>query len=90
MTLKKHDFDKRWLEVLACPSSQQPLRWLDEKELPRLHAAMEMGFLCFRDGTPVRQTIKQGLVREDGKILYLCEDGIPILLKSQGIRMLWA
>ncbi|MBX7157731.1 MAG: hypothetical protein K1X66_05030 [Verrucomicrobiae bacterium] len=78
------------LSVLVCPSSQQALRWLQEDELPRLNAAIEMGFLCFRNGTPVRQIIKQGLIREDEKMLYVCEEGIPILVKSRGIRLLWA
>ncbi|MEZ5406248.1 MAG: hypothetical protein R3F23_08830 [Verrucomicrobiia bacterium] len=87
---KKQGIDERLLSVLVCPSSQQALRWLLEDELPRLNSAVEMGFLCFRNGTPVRQVIKQGLIREDEKILYVCEDGIPVLLKSRGIRLLWA
>ena len=36
---------------------------------------------------PVAQQIEEGLLREDGKILYIVDDGIPVMLIEESIEL---
>ena len=40
-----------------------------------------------RGGEPVRAAISEGLVREDGKVLYPVDDGIPVMLIEESIEL---
>jgi uncharacterized protein YbaR (Trm112 family) len=35
----------------------------------------------------VKERISEGLVREDGRILYLVDDGIPVMLIDESIEL---
>jgi len=75
------------LEILICPESRQPLAQADAALLARLNAEIEAGRLRSRGGDAVTRAIAEGLVREDGKVLYVVDDGIPVMLVEESIEL---
>ena len=66
--------DLSLLELICCPVTHQNLRLADEAELVSASA---------RASRP----ITEGLVREDGNMLYPISDGIPLLVPEEGIPL---
>jgi len=79
--------DNELLEILVCPESRQSVRLADAELLARLNGEIEAGRLRSRGGESVEKRIEEGLVREDGRILYVIDDGIPIMLIDQSIEI---
>jgi uncharacterized protein YbaR (Trm112 family) len=79
--------DDELLEILACPETKQPLAEASSDVLAKLNAQIEQGSLRTRGGEPVSETINEALVREDGKILYIVDDGIPVMLIEESIEL---
>lgn len=79
--------DNELLEILACPESQQTVELASGQILQQLNAEIDAGRLRNRGGDVVEKNIEEGLVREDGKILYIIEDSIPIMLIDQSIKL---
>ncbi|HEY5656213.1 MAG TPA: Trm112 family protein [Myxococcota bacterium] len=75
------------LEILVCPETRQPVAQADATLLARLNAEIEAGRLCNRSGAAVAKPIEEGLVREDGKVLYVVDDGIPVMLIEESIEL---
>ena len=67
--------DEELLEILCCPLTRQPLRLADEKALAK--ASANWGF----------RPILEGLIREDGRMLYPISNGIPLLTPEEGIPL---
>jgi uncharacterized protein YbaR (Trm112 family) len=55
--------------------------------LTRLNAAISAGRLRNVSGQAIERPLQEGLVREDGAILYAVRDGIPIMLVDEGIPL---
>ena len=72
--------DPELLEIIVCPETKEELRLADEEFLNKVNRAIEAGELRTRGGETVRDTIDEGLVREDGRLLYPVRDDIPIML----------
>ena len=66
--------DASLLEILCCPVTHQPLKVADTGTLRR---ASE------RTSTP----LSEGLLREDGQVLYPVKDGIPLLVPEEAIAL---
>lgn len=66
--------DLALLDILCCPATHQPLYPADDKALATA---------CARSGRP----LSEGLLREDGQILYPVINGIPLLLVEEGILL---
>jgi uncharacterized protein YbaR (Trm112 family) len=79
--------DSQLLEILVCPETKQPISLAADDVLGRLNAEIDAGRLRNRGGETVTQRITEGLVREDGKILYVVDDGIPVMLVDQAIEL---
>lgn len=77
--------DAELLEILVCPETKEPVRLADADLLERVNAAIERGSVQNRGGETVEDTIDEGLVREDGKVLYAVRDDIPIMLIDEAI-----
>ncbi len=75
------------LEILVCPETKQPVAPASDELIARLNAQIEDGSLRNRGGGAVEQTISEGLLREDGKILYVVDDGIPVMLIEESIEL---
>ena len=79
--------DDKLLEIICCPETHQPLRRADVELVTNLNQRIEAGTLFDRVEEKVGQKIDDGLLREDGKILYPIRQNIPTLLIEQGIPL---
>ena len=77
--------DGKLLEILCCPVSKTPLLILSQEKLDKLNSAIAAGEALFVDGEQVTETLQEGLITEDGKVIYAVQDNIPVLLEEQGI-----
>jgi uncharacterized protein YbaR (Trm112 family) len=79
--------DPELLEILVCPETRQPVAPADAALIERLNAEIAAGSLRNRGGDPVREPLQEGLLREDGRILYPVDDGIPVMLVEESIEI---
>jgi uncharacterized protein YbaR (Trm112 family) len=75
------------LEILVCPETKQPVKPAEADLLARLNEAVRAGRVRTRGGRQVSEPISEGLVREDGRILYPVDDGIPVMLIEESIEL---
>ena len=75
------------LEILVCPETHQPVAPASDEILSKLNGQIEAGSLRNRGGDPVKEPIEEGLLREDGKVLYVVDDGIPVMLVEESIEL---
>jgi uncharacterized protein YbaR (Trm112 family) len=75
------------LEILVCPETRQPVAQADAPLLARLNAEIEARRLRNRGGEALSKPIEEGLLREDGKVLYVVDDGIPVMLVEESIEI---
>jgi uncharacterized protein YbaR (Trm112 family) len=75
------------LEILVCPETRQPVRLADAELLERVNARIRAGELRNRGGEKVAEPLREGLVREDGRVLYPVDDGIPVMLLDESIEV---
>jgi uncharacterized protein YbaR (Trm112 family) len=75
------------LEILVCPETRQPVAEAGSEVIAKLNAEIEAGRLRNRGGDEVSDPIVEGLLREDGKILYLIDDGIPVMLIEESLEV---
>lgn len=79
--------DSKLIELLACPTTRQPLRPLDRATLERVNGAIAAGSLRRGDGSPQTAAIEAMLVTTDGRIGYRVDDGIPVLLADESLDL---
>jgi uncharacterized protein YbaR (Trm112 family) len=79
--------DQSLLDILVCPETKQPLRPADAGLIERLNASIAQGSLSARGGQTVTEPLVEGLVREDGAVLYPVRDDIPIMLIDEAIPL---
>ncbi len=79
--------DPELLQILVCPETRQPVRLAEADILTRLNSAIEAGSVVNQGGQEVREPIEEGLVREDGKVLYPVREEIPIMLIDEAIAL---
>ena len=75
------------VEILVCPETKQPVSLATPDQLATLNTAIRDGSLLNRGGTKVEKELAEALVREDGKILYPVDDGIPVMLIEESIEL---
>ena len=73
------------LDILCCPVSHEPLRPLGKNRLKSLNRRVADGEVVHIDGSPVEGRIADALITRDDKVIYIIEDGIPVLLSDRGI-----
>ncbi len=77
--------DGKLLEILCCPVSKTPLIRLGQEKLGTLNNAISSGDALYVDGEKVKEPLQEGLITEDGKVIYPVLDDIPVLLEEKGI-----
>ena len=75
------------LEILVCPETKQGLSMASPDILGRVNEAVVGKKLQNQGGDRVKERIEEGLVREDGKVLYPVKDDIPVMLLDEAIRL---
>ncbi|HYB12231.1 MAG TPA: Trm112 family protein [Myxococcota bacterium] len=75
------------LEILVCPETRQPLQVAPGELLTRLNQQIAEKKLRNRGGQPIAKPIREALVREDGHVLYVVDDGIPVMLVEESIEI---
>jgi uncharacterized protein YbaR (Trm112 family) len=79
--------DPALLEILVCPETRQPVEPASADLLARLNEAIQAGGVANRGGEAVETAVDEGLVREDGKVLYPVREDIPIMLIDEAIEV---
>lgn len=79
--------DPQLLKLLCCPETHQGLRLADAELLQQLNQRIAAGTLKTRADRPVTEKFLEGLIREDGKVLYPIRNGIPVMLVDDGILL---
>ncbi len=75
------------LEILVCPETKQPVTPAAPELLERVNERIRAGTLRNRGGDPVESELTEALVREDGRVLYPVDDGIPVMLVEESIEL---
>ncbi|MFI5320759.1 MAG: Trm112 family protein [Myxococcota bacterium] len=75
------------IAILICPESKQPVAHATPAQLAQLNDAIRAGNAYNRAGARVEKELREALVREDGRLLYPVEDGIPVMLVEESISL---
>jgi uncharacterized protein YbaR (Trm112 family) len=75
------------LEILVCPETRQPVALASSEVLARVNEKVRAGTLRNRGGDKVEKEIAEALLREDGRVLYPVDDGIPVMLIEESIEL---
>lgn len=79
--------DKRLLTILRCPVSHKGLSVLKKDKLEKVNTAIADGKVSTDEGVLLEEPLAEALITDDGKRLYPVNDGIPVLLEGESIRM---
>ena len=77
--------DPRFLSILCCPVSKRQLLLLGAARIKFLNQQISAGTVQRVDGTAVSEAVREGLITDDGKVIYRIDDGIQVLLAEQAI-----
>ena len=79
--------DAELLKILVCPETHQPVKPAEDSVLDMVNQRIKAGGQKNHQGDEVSKPVEEGLVRDDGKCLYIIEDGIPNMLIDERIDL---
>ena len=79
--------DPDLIAILVCPETRQPVLPATREQLTRLNEAVRAGNAYNRSGARVEKELAEALVRQDGRVLYPVDDGIPVMLVEESIAL---
>ena len=79
--------DPQLVEILVCPETRRPVRVASAEELARVNAGVRGGTLRNRSGQRVERELSEALMRDDGRVLFPVDDGIPSMLIEESIPL---
>jgi uncharacterized protein YbaR (Trm112 family) len=79
--------DPELLKILCCPETHQPLAMAESSCVDKLNQQITAGQLKNRSGQSIKETMDGGLVRADGKYLYVIRQSIPVMLIDEAIPL---
>ncbi len=71
--------------LLRCPETLRPVRVVTPAELAGFNARIAGGTLAARSGKARSTPLENALLREDGRLLFPVESGIPIMLLEEAL-----
>ncbi|HPG39687.1 MAG TPA: hypothetical protein PLP19_13060 [bacterium] len=77
--------NKQLLEILCCPKTRVGVKELTAAQIEKVNAAVVRKEVKYTDGKAVDKPLQEGLITEDGKIIYRVDEEIPIMLIDMGI-----
>ena len=75
------------LDILVCPETKQPVAPASSEVIAKLADDIRAGRVRNRGGQQLTEPVIEGLLREDGKVLYPVDDGIPVMLIEESIEL---
>jgi uncharacterized protein YbaR (Trm112 family) len=75
------------IAILICPESRQPVALASAAQLARVNESIRAGNAYNRAGNRVEKELSEALVREDGRVLYPVDEGIPVMLVEESIAL---
>jgi len=75
------------IDILCCPVTRSALRAASPGEIGAVNDAIAEDRAADAAGRPVRQRLDAALVTLEGDRFYRVEDGIPVLLADECIRL---
>jgi uncharacterized protein YbaR (Trm112 family) len=75
------------LDLSRCPETGQRLGMAPGDLLERLRKKQAAGTLLYRSGRVVTSPLEAGLLREDSRVIYPIQDGIPVLVVDELIQL---
>ncbi|MCP3985727.1 MAG: hypothetical protein GY723_15180 [bacterium] len=75
------------VEILVCPETKQPVNLATTEQLEKINGGIRDGSLRNRGGGKPENELAEGLVREDEKVFYPVDDGIPVMLIEESIEL---
>jgi uncharacterized protein YbaR (Trm112 family) len=78
---------QQFIDLLRCPETRRTLAMAEADLLARLNSAIVRGGVKNRMGHVLDKPLEEGLVRDDGEVLYPIHGDIPILLADEGISL---
>lgn len=79
--------DPDFLKILVCPRTHKPLREATSEELAALNRRIAGGQVRNRGGSVVETPLQAGLAVEGEREVYPIQEGIPVLLVTEAIRL---
>ena len=78
-------FERSLLDVLACPENLTPLHLATQREIDSIRDRIRDGRVQHWDGTTVTDSFDGLLIRADGKIAYMVQQGVPVMLIERAL-----
>ncbi len=79
--------EKDLLDILVCTDDLTPVRLASAAELTALNSRIAAGQVKTLGVQAVTTPVKEGLVRADGKYLYVVDDDIPVMLIDEALPL---
>jgi uncharacterized protein YbaR (Trm112 family) len=79
--------DPDLIAILICPESKQPVALATPAQLANLNNSIRAGNAYNRSGVRVEKELSEALIRQDGRVLYPVEEGIPVMLVEESIAL---
>ena len=77
--------DKRLLDILCCPVTKSPLRFLADAALASVNRALPAGTARNGPVMPPERALPAELLTQDSGTIYPIEDAIPVMLAEEAI-----
>jgi uncharacterized protein YbaR (Trm112 family) len=75
------------IKLLVCPETRQPVSLATPELIAMLNDRVRQGTLRDKGGGLIERELEEGLLRDDGQVVYPVFDGIPRMLVERAIAV---
>tara|TARA_B100001250_G_C19615674_1_gene707053 strand:- start:533 stop:796 length:264 start_codon:yes stop_codon:yes gene_type:complete len=79
--------DPELVEILVCPDTKENVELAPVELIKKINLAIKEQQIRNLEDQPVEEPLQDGLIRDDGVIIYPVRDCIPVMLIGEGIPM---